>query len=46
MGHKDKNFHHEVMTRRGFGDADRIQELYLAGRKDEAVDAVPTNGST
>tara|TARA_Y100001934_G_scaffold262973_1_gene338047 strand:+ start:8294 stop:9340 length:1047 start_codon:yes stop_codon:yes gene_type:complete len=42
MGHKDKNFHHEVMTRRGFGDAaDRIQELYLAGRKDEAVDAVP-----
>lgn len=42
MGHKDKNFHHEVMTRRGFGEAaDRIQELYLAGRKDEAIDAVP-----
>ena len=30
------------MTRRGFGDAaDRIQELYLAGRKEEATDAVP-----
>ena len=42
MGHKDKNFHKDVMIRRGFGDAaDRIQELYLAGRKDEAAAAVP-----
>ena len=42
MGHKDKNFHHQSMTRRGFGDAaDRIQELFLAGRKDEAIEAVP-----
>ncbi|MFN4088648.1 MAG: LLM class F420-dependent oxidoreductase [Alphaproteobacteria bacterium] len=42
MGHKDKNFHKEMMIRRGFGDAaDRIQELYLAGRKEEATDAVP-----
>ena len=42
MGHKDKNFHHQVMTRRGFGEAaDRIQELFLAGRKEEATDAVP-----
>jgi len=31
-----------MMTRRGFGDAaNRIQELYLAGRKQEATDAVP-----
>ncbi|MBL4720559.1 MAG: LLM class F420-dependent oxidoreductase [Alphaproteobacteria bacterium] len=42
MGHKDKNFHKEMMIKRGFGDAaDRIQELYLAGRKDEAAAAVP-----
>jgi hypothetical protein len=31
-----------MMVRRGFGDAaQRIQELYLAKRKDEAVAAVP-----
>lgn len=42
MGHKNKNFHKEMMIRRGFGDAaERIQELYLAKRKDEAVAAVP-----
>jgi len=42
MGHRDKNFHKDMMTRRGYGDAAaRIQELYLAGRKDEAVAAVP-----
>jgi F420-dependent oxidoreductase-like protein len=42
MGHRDKNFHKDMMTRRGFGEAaDRIQELYLAGRKQEATDAVP-----
>ncbi len=42
MGHRDKNFHKEMMIRRGFGDAaQRIQELYLAHRKDEAVAAVP-----
>jgi F420-dependent oxidoreductase-like protein len=42
MGHKDKNFHKDMMIRRGFGDAaDRIQELYLAHRKDEAIAAVP-----
>ena len=42
MGHKDKNFHKDIMVRRGFKDAaDRIQELYLAKRKDEAATAVP-----
>ncbi|WP_395710521.1 LLM class F420-dependent oxidoreductase [Reyranella sp.] len=42
MGHKTKNFHNDIMVRRGFGDAaQRIQELYLAGRKDEAIAAVP-----
>ncbi|MPZ30519.1 MAG: LLM class F420-dependent oxidoreductase [Rhodospirillales bacterium] len=42
MGHKDKNFHNDIMVRRGFGDAaGRIQELYLAHRKDDAIAAVP-----
>ncbi len=42
MGHRDKNFHKDIMIRRGFGQAaDRIQELYLAQRKDEAAAAVP-----
>jgi len=42
MGHRDKNFHKDMMIRRGFGEAAaRIQELYLAGRKQEAVAAVP-----
>jgi F420-dependent oxidoreductase-like protein len=42
MGHRTKNFHNDIMVRRGFGDAaTRIQELYLAGRKAEAIAAVP-----
>ncbi|MBX3503246.1 MAG: LLM class F420-dependent oxidoreductase [Alphaproteobacteria bacterium] len=42
MGHRDKNFHNDLMVRNGFGDAARrIQELYLAGHKDEATAAVP-----
>ena len=42
MGHRDKNFHKDMMIRRGFGDAaERVQELYLAGRKEEAIAAVP-----
>ena len=42
MGHRDKNFHTQAMTANGYGDAaERIQELFLAGRKEEAVAAVP-----
>ncbi len=42
MGHRDKNFHKDMMTRRGYGDAaERIQELYLAGHKNEAAATVP-----
>ncbi|HZR74361.1 LLM class F420-dependent oxidoreductase [Bradyrhizobium sp.] len=42
MGHQTKNFHIDVVVRRGFGDAaKRIQELYLAGHKEEAIAAVP-----
>ena len=42
MGAKGHNFYHNVATRYGFGDvADRIQDLYLAGHKAEAIAAVP-----
>jgi len=42
MGHRDKNFHTQAMAANGYGEAaERIQELYLAGRKAEAVAAVP-----
>jgi alkanesulfonate monooxygenase SsuD/methylene tetrahydromethanopterin reductase-like flavin-dependent oxidoreductase (luciferase family) len=42
MGHRTKNFHNDIMVRRGFGDAaKRIQELYLAGHKEEAIATVP-----
>jgi F420-dependent oxidoreductase-like protein len=42
MGAKGRNFYHDLATRYGFGEvADRIQELYLSGRKQEAIDAVP-----
>ncbi|HRD14725.1 MAG TPA: LLM class F420-dependent oxidoreductase [Mycobacterium sp.] len=42
MGAKGRNFYHNIATKYGYGDvADRIQELYLSGRKAEAVAAVP-----
>ena len=42
MGHRDINFHKYAMTRRDYGDvAQTIQELYLAGRNGEAVEAIP-----
>ncbi|MET8795798.1 LLM class F420-dependent oxidoreductase [Nocardia sp. NPDC004568] len=42
MGAKGKNFYHTLATRYGYGaEADRIQELYLAGKKDEATQVVP-----
>ena len=42
MGHKNKNFHNDMMVRRGYGDAARaIQEMFLNGRKGEAIEAVP-----
>ena len=42
MGAKDKNFHKQAMIERGFGaEAERIQELFMAGRKEEAVQVVP-----
>ncbi|MEV0467116.1 LLM class F420-dependent oxidoreductase [Nocardia tengchongensis] len=42
MGAKGKNFYHALATKYGYGaEADRIQELYLAGRKEEAAKVVP-----
>jgi alkanesulfonate monooxygenase SsuD/methylene tetrahydromethanopterin reductase-like flavin-dependent oxidoreductase (luciferase family) len=42
MGAKDQNFHKQVFDRMGYADvADRVQELYLEGRKDEATALVP-----
>ncbi|MCK9247783.1 MAG: LLM class F420-dependent oxidoreductase [Solirubrobacteraceae bacterium] len=42
MGSKRKNFYVELVERYGFGDAARtVQDLYLAGRKDEAEAALP-----
>ncbi|MEU7629601.1 LLM class F420-dependent oxidoreductase [Nocardia sp. NPDC049220] len=42
MGAKGKNFYHTLATKYGYGaEADRIQELYLAGQKEEAAKVVP-----
>ncbi len=43
MGAKSRNFHNELVQRMGFAEAaEKIQDLFLAGRKDEAAAAVPT----
>jgi F420-dependent oxidoreductase-like protein len=42
MGAQEKNFHKDAMAARGYGaQAERIQELYLAGRKTEAEAVIP-----
>ncbi|MFF9404147.1 LLM class F420-dependent oxidoreductase [Streptomyces anandii] len=42
MGHAARNFHADLMARMGYeAEARRIQELFLAGRREEAVRAVP-----
>ena len=44
MGAKDRNFHKDVFARLGYEEAcEKIQEAYLAGRKDEAAAHVPTS---
>jgi F420-dependent oxidoreductase-like protein len=43
MGSRRKNFYVDLMTRYGFGEQARhVQQLYLAGRKDEAAAALPS----
>ena len=42
MGAKSFNVHKDHVTRMGFGEAaDRVQELFFAGRRDAAIAAVP-----
>jgi len=42
MGARDKNFYNDYAKRMGYeAAAVRIQDAFLAGRKDEAVAAVP-----
>ena len=42
MGARGKNFYNDLCVKYGYADAAaKIQELYLAGRKDEAEAAVP-----
>ena len=44
MGAKSRNFHTELMGRMGFeAEARQIQDLFLAGKKDEAFQAVPSS---
>lgn len=43
MGAKGANFHNDVPRRMGYeAEAEKIQDLYLEGKKDEAAAAVPT----
>lgn len=43
MGAREANFHLDVFVRMGYEqDCARIQELYLAGHKSDAIAAVPT----
>ncbi len=42
MGARGKNFYKDYATSQGFGAAaEKIQDLYLAGKKDQAMAAVP-----
>jgi len=42
MGAPDMNFHADVISRMGFGEpAEKVRELFVAGRREEAAAAVP-----
>jgi alkanesulfonate monooxygenase SsuD/methylene tetrahydromethanopterin reductase-like flavin-dependent oxidoreductase (luciferase family) len=42
MGSKEQNFYNAAFTRQGYGaDVEAVQDLWLAGRRDEAADRVP-----
>ena len=42
MGSRDKNFYNKLIQRYGFEDAaKKVQDLYLEGRRDEAMAALP-----
>lgn len=43
MGAKKRNFHKELMARMGFPEAaEKIQDLFLSGHRDQAIAAVPS----
>jgi F420-dependent oxidoreductase-like protein len=42
MGSRDQNFYNAAFTRQGYGaDVEAVQDLWLAGRREEAADRVP-----
>jgi F420-dependent oxidoreductase-like protein len=42
MGARDRNFHLDLVRRLGWGDeAEKVQELFLSGKRGEAIAAVP-----
>lgn len=42
MGAREHNFHLNLIERMGFGEAaHKVQDLFYAGRRDEAIEAVP-----
>jgi F420-dependent oxidoreductase-like protein len=42
MGAKDENFHKNLFERMGYAaEAEKIQELYMQGKKDEAAHVIP-----
>lgn len=42
MGARGANFHFNAVARAGYGDvAQKVQDLFLAGRREEAVEAIP-----
>jgi len=42
MGHRKRNFHKELMARMGYpAEAERVQSLFLDGKREEALAAVP-----
>lgn len=43
MGARGANFHHDVPVRMGYeAEMEKVQDLYLDGKKDEAAAAIPT----
>jgi F420-dependent oxidoreductase-like protein len=43
MGAKEVNFHKDVFARMGYEhEADEIQDLFMAGKRDEAIERVPS----
>jgi F420-dependent oxidoreductase-like protein len=43
MGARDRNFHMELMSRMGYeAEAQQIQDLFFAGKREEAIPLVPT----